>query len=328
MSPTSLPFSCSYERPRLASAHPVLRRSPTALQITVAAATASTGEHVLVVEPAPPVVEAAIGLLDGHHTTRQVAEVAGPEWTAWLLASLERAGVLREGPATVAPRLTVCVEGDGPLAEAVRGCLAGQGCVVSRRRPDVVIVAPGTLEPDRVLLESLTTAGLPHLVVTAGADRAQVGPFVLPGHTSCLRCADLTRRETDPAWPLLAFQQALIPANPSALLVSWAAATATGQIEAFRHRLLPETASSQVAFTLPDATMAWTAFPFQAECPCSRRITPWAALTAQCAGEMAAPSSAAGGAVSSVSLNDSSPVMPGDPTASVVSTGSLVGAAR
>jgi hypothetical protein len=45
-----------------------------------------------------------------------------------------------------------------------------------------------------------------HLVARTGADEAIVGPLVLPGLTSCLACADLTRLERDPAWSLLAVQ--------------------------------------------------------------------------------------------------------------------------
>ena len=36
-----------------------------------------------------------------------------------------------------------------------------------------------------------------------------VGPLVVPGLTSCLRCADLHRRDRDPQWSVLATQLAL-----------------------------------------------------------------------------------------------------------------------
>jgi bacteriocin biosynthesis cyclodehydratase domain-containing protein len=38
-----------------------------------------------------------------------------------------------------------------------------------------------------------------------------VGPLVIPGVTSCLRCADLHRRDRDPAWDVLAVQLAVPP---------------------------------------------------------------------------------------------------------------------
>ena len=37
------------------------------------------------------------------------------------------------------------------------------------------------------------------------------GPLVIPGRTSCLRCADLHRTDRDPAWPALAVQLATPP---------------------------------------------------------------------------------------------------------------------
>ena len=53
-----------------------------------------------------------------------------------------------------------------------------------------------------------TLQDLPHLHVGVLGDRAVVGPLVVPGLTSCLRCAHLHRRDADAAWPLLAVQWA------------------------------------------------------------------------------------------------------------------------
>ena len=72
-------------------------------------------------------------------------------------------------------------------------------------RPDLAIVAPSE-EPDRGLVAALVRSGIPHLVVRVVEDRGIVGPFVLPGRTSCVRCADLYRSDRDPSYPRLLAQ--------------------------------------------------------------------------------------------------------------------------
>lgn len=57
-------------------------------------------------------------------------------------------------------------------------------------------------------------AGTAHLVATVRGQTGVVGPLVVPGSTSCLRCADLHRRDADPRWPALAAQ--LTAAEPPA----------------------------------------------------------------------------------------------------------------
>jgi bacteriocin biosynthesis cyclodehydratase domain-containing protein len=60
----------------------------------------------------------------------------------------------------------------------------------------------------------------PDLVVLSArepldADSGVVGPLVRPGRTSCLRCADLHRRDRDRAWPAFAVQLAQRPRHPA-----------------------------------------------------------------------------------------------------------------
>jgi len=71
--------------------------------------------------------------------------------------------------------------------------------------PDLVVLAVDEpVPPERS--ETLHTHGSAHLVITLANARATVGPLVLPGLTSCLRCADLHRLDRDPAWNALAAQ--------------------------------------------------------------------------------------------------------------------------
>ena len=75
------------------------------------------------------------------------------------------------------------------------------------RRPDLVVLA--SLEPvDTTLRTALVGGRVPHLVAGVRETTAVVGPLVLPGRSSCLRCADLHRSDRDPAWPVIAAQLA------------------------------------------------------------------------------------------------------------------------
>ncbi|MGQ0465044.1 MAG: ThiF family adenylyltransferase [Sporichthyaceae bacterium] len=73
-------------------------------------------------------------------------------------------------------------------------------------RPDLVVLAvdDGPLPSAATLM----AARIPHLVAQVHEISATVGPLVVPGRTSCLRCHDLTRADRDPAWPALAAQLA------------------------------------------------------------------------------------------------------------------------
>ncbi len=47
---------------------------------------------------------------------------------------------------------------------------------------------------------------VPHLYVAAWGRTAAIGPLVVPGVSSCLRCRHLHRRDADPLWPRLLVQ--------------------------------------------------------------------------------------------------------------------------
>jgi bacteriocin biosynthesis cyclodehydratase domain-containing protein len=93
-------------------------------------------------------------------------------------------------------------------AEAV--ARAAPAVVVSeptRRRPDLAVLV-GADAADPVLSARLLARHQPHLAVAAHGGTGTVGPLVLPGRGSCLRCADHARAAADPAWPRLAAQLA------------------------------------------------------------------------------------------------------------------------
>jgi bacteriocin biosynthesis cyclodehydratase domain-containing protein len=56
------------------------------------------------------------------------------------------------------------------------------------------------------VVRDLHDAGVPHLTVRVRDGAGLIGPLVIPGVTSCLRCADLHRSDKDPAWAAVATQ--------------------------------------------------------------------------------------------------------------------------
>lgn len=98
-------------------------------------------------------------------------------------------------------------------------------------RPDLAILAPvGPL--DGVLVNELADFGIPHLLVSAFEGHGSVGPLVFPGETTCLHCLDLTRRDHDPAWPIVTARLGGYPPGEIACdttLATLVAAAATGQ---------------------------------------------------------------------------------------------------
>ena len=86
--------------------------------------------------------------------------------------------------------------------------------LLRRIAPDVRTAAPGRNPPDLVVLadaqarhpdEGVTLVGraVEHLAVTVRDGRGIVGPLVLPGRSTCLRCLDLVRTGLDPGWPTM-----------------------------------------------------------------------------------------------------------------------------
>lgn len=173
-------------------------------------------------------------------------------------------------------RVRVCVLGDGDLAAQVSEAVesAGLRLASSPRQSTIAVLADG-LHPDVPAHFDHDLQDLAHLHVGVLGDRAVVGPLVVPGRTSCLRCAHLHRRDADPAWPLLAVQwaqavaaMACPPVDP---LLSRAAAT---------HALLlvrtwADTPDDPAAWgncalevRLPLGQATWLARPSHALCGC------------------------------------------------------------
>jgi hypothetical protein len=138
-------------------------------------------------------------------------------------------------------------------------------------RADVVVLTRAWAMSDP-LVRGLQREGVPHLVATVRGQTGVVGPLVVPGTTSCLRCADLHRRDADPDWPLLAPQLTAGEPPPSGSTTTCLLTAVTGALQVLAY--LDGTASPVVlGATLelrpPDPLPRLRQWPAHPECGCT-----------------------------------------------------------
>jgi bacteriocin biosynthesis cyclodehydratase domain-containing protein len=151
-------------------------------------------------------------------------------------AGVGRVQVVADG--VVQPEDTGCGYLDGDVgrprreaaADAVRRAASGADGhgLPPHRRPDLAVLTDAVV-PDPPLVAALFADQVPHLVVRAREGTGLVGPLVLPGRTSCLRCADLYRTDRDPCWPRVAAQLGDRPQPADLATAQATAALAVGQ---------------------------------------------------------------------------------------------------
>jgi hypothetical protein len=121
------------------------------------------------------------------------------------------------------------------------------------------------------LAAAVHRAQVPHLVATVRGEVGIVGPLVVPGVTSCLRCADLHRRDADPRWPRLAAQLTATEPPPSGATVTCllTAATAALQVLAYLDgTAAPATLDATVELRPPDLRPRVRRWPAHPACGC------------------------------------------------------------
>ena len=136
--------------------------------------------------------------------------------------------------------------------------------------PHVVELARPSAASDPVAA-AVHRSGVPHLVATVRGETGVVGPFVVPGATSCLRCADLHRRDADPRWPALAAQLTATEAPPSGATVTCllTAATAAVQVLAYLDgTAAPATLDATMELRPPDLVPRLRRWSAHGECSC------------------------------------------------------------
>ena len=209
-----------------------------------------------------------------------VAAAAGPVWRARRAAAVVVDGATRVGvplaamlAASGVGRVSVRDPGPATAGDAVVGglsaadegrprALAAADAVrraspltdlrpLSDRDADLVVLARPWAASDPLA----GGAPVPHLVATVRGETGIVGPLVVPGVTSCLRCADLHRRDADPRWPRLAAQLTGTEPPPSGATVTCllTAATAALQVLAYLDgAAAPATLGATVELRPPD----------------------------------------------------------------------------
>jgi hypothetical protein len=100
--------------------------------------------------------------------------------------------------------------------------------------PDLVVLCRPWAAVDPLSV-AWQRAGTPHLVATVREETGVVGPLVLPGSTSCLRCAEAWRRDDDPAWPRLAGQLAAADPGPSGATITCLLTALTAAVQVLAH---------------------------------------------------------------------------------------------
>ena len=220
----------------------------------------------------PPTDRAYLHRLPAHDRLRLV-----PDAQAWSVV-YPSAG---DGFRLLAERTRhqVLLVGPGRLARAARGTLRRTGVQVDLGDRLAHPVPPASLVvllgEDAVSSSAgavLVNAGRPHLAVVAGADRASVGPLVVPGRSACLRCLELHRTDRDPSWPAVAAQlagatpvgrgESSITALVAGLLALQVACWVDGQRR-------PATVGATVTVTLPDGLSTRRAWRQHPGCGCS-----------------------------------------------------------
>ncbi len=146
----------------------------------------------------------------------------------------------------------------------------------SNERPDLVVLAVDEpIDPERSA--ALHARDWSHLVVRLGSDHGVVGPLVIPGLTSCLRCADLHRVDRDPAWHALAVQLSVASRRGGASDVALAtviAGVAALQALAYLDGGQPNTIEKTIELHLPDWRLRRRSWPPHPGCDCGAEPRP------------------------------------------------------
>lgn len=193
----------------------------------------------------------------------------------------------------------------GPGAERLAARLEPQGIACApwddrlpRRRPRqaplalAVELASGRV-PARRMAEAMSV-DLPHLPIAALDGTVTIGPLVIPGETACLRCAELTAEDEDPAWPVLAAQLERWPGlDPLAGPLALELAVATIVARVARGERALEGRSISLG---PDGVPAPRPAPSHAACACRALPGTGSAPAGPPPARRSSPSSAAGAA--------------------------------
>jgi bacteriocin biosynthesis cyclodehydratase domain-containing protein len=173
--------------------------------------------------------------------------------------------------------VAIWITGERRIARSMARILLASGVAQIRigaaqqRRPDLAVLVG---RPPLDLQAALAADGLPHLAVLASEAIGVVGPLVIPGRTSCLRCLDYIRAGRDPAWPLILAQISTRRPDPpacDAVLTASVAAQAAAQVLTAIDKTPTATATvnGTLELVLPDWRWRRRTWPPHPACACS-----------------------------------------------------------
>lgn len=148
------------------------------------------------------------------------------------------------------------VDATPEVTAGVTGLLGAAGAQPAGRAdpPDAVLVVTQGEVP-RGRLDPLVRDEVPHLLVRDHGHEAVVGPFVVPGHTACLRCVDAHLGELDPRRGLAveqaASQEPLVTPPVDATLRAVALSVAVRDLVSFVEGDPPATWSATITVGRP-----------------------------------------------------------------------------
>ncbi|MGH3367729.1 MAG: hypothetical protein ACRDOY_11040, partial [Nocardioidaceae bacterium] len=141
--------------------------------------------------------------------------------------------------------------------------------------PDVVVLGHDH-DPPTDVVEHLMREGRAHLVAGLRGVDGVVGPFVRPGASACLRCADLARCAVDRGWAPL--REQLSRADPaarrsgspaSAVVTCAVAALATAEVLAQVEGREPDTLGGTATLCLHNPVPVVRTLPTDPSCGCT-----------------------------------------------------------
>jgi hypothetical protein len=112
------------------------------------------------------------------------------------LARIATAGLLEPAKPASTSTPSVALSGPRALLATAAPALRAAGVALADHGEVGLVLAYGAVRRD--LLDPLVRDGLPHLVAALTAWGWEIGPFVLPGQTACLRCVDAALADHDP----------------------------------------------------------------------------------------------------------------------------------
>lgn len=160
-------------------------------------------------------------LIDGFESGALVDSHTPPRTSRWRneksrdrthtdLACVQKHGVdytdkfsIQDAAEIIDHRSAIQIElvGQGPLANAISQLGRDSGYGFTQQRSCASIVVFVSRAHPRVFEHANShLCSLPHLHVGTRLDSAQIGPLVIPGESSCFRCAQLHHRDSSPDW--------------------------------------------------------------------------------------------------------------------------------